>query len=175
MVGMMSSGLAQDTAQIAVTVTGRVINEQKEPLVGVTVTVKDQPGLGVPTNDKGEYTIRANKYQWLVFTSVGYDPLEVLIKDQLVLDVTLKTADQKAMDEIVVTALGSQKKVTVTGAITSVDLTTLKTPTSSITNALAGNVAGVLAMQGSGQPGSNASEFWIRGISTFGAGNGGWF
>lgn len=170
MVGVMSSGLAQDTAQIAVTVTGRVINEQKEPLVGVTVTVKDQPGLGVPTNDKGEYTIRANKYQWLVFTSVGYDPLEVLIKDQLVLDVTLKTADQKAMDEIVVTALGSQKKVTVTGAITSVDLTTLKTPTSSITNALAGNVAGVLAMQGSGQPGSNASEFWIRGISTFGAG-----
>ncbi len=172
MVGIMSLGHTQDTARVAVTVSGTVINEQKEPLVGVTVTVKDQPGLGIPTNDKGEYTIKANKYQWLVFTSVGYDPMEVLIKDELVLNVTLKTADQKAMDEIVVTALGSQKKVTVTGAITSVDLTTLKTPTSSITNALAGNVAGVLAMQGSGQPGSNASEFWIRGISTFGAGTG---
>ncbi|MCH5686957.1 Plug domain-containing protein [Niabella sp. W65] len=107
--------------------------------------------------------MKANKYQWLVFSSIGYEQMEVLIKDELTLNITLKNAEQKAMDEIVVTALGSQKKVTVTGAITTVDLTTLKTPTSSITNALAGNVAGVLAMQGSGQPGSNASEFWIRG------------
>lgn len=172
LVGTIHSSYAQDTARVEVTVTGIVTNDQKEPLPGVTVTVKDQPGLGIPTNEKGEYAIKANKYQWLVFTYIGYDPMEVLIKDELTLNVTLKTADHKAMDEIVVTALGSQKKVTVTGAITSVDLTTLKTPTSSITNALAGNVAGVLAMQGSGQPGSNASEFWIRGISTFGAGTG---
>jgi TonB-linked SusC/RagA family outer membrane protein len=171
-VGAVACTCAQDTAQVAVTVTGTVVNEQKEPLMGVTVTVKDQPGLGVPTNNKGEYTIKANKYQWLVFSSIGYEQMEVLIKDELTLNITLKNAEQKAMDEIVVTALGSQKKVTVTGAITTVDLTTLKTPTSSITNALAGNVAGVLAMQGSGQPGSNASEFWIRGISTFGAGTG---
>jgi len=153
-------------------VNGIVTNEQKEPLAGVTVTVKDQPGLGIPTNEKGEYTIKAEKYQWLIFTYIGYDPMEVLIKDELNLNITLKSADQKAMDEIVVTGIGSQKKVTVTGAITTVDLSTIKTPTSSITNALAGNVAGVLAMQGSGQPGSNASEFWIRGISTFGAGTG---
>lgn len=59
-----------------------------------------------------------------------------------------------------------------TGAVTTVDLKDLKTPTSSITNALAGNVAGVLARQTSGQPGNNTSEFWIRGISTFGAGTG---
>ena len=161
---------AQDTTQVAVTVTGKVINEQNEPLAGVSITIKDQPGLGITTNEKGEYTINANKYQWLTFSSMGYEQMEVLIKDQLNLDVTLKSAEQKAMDEIVVTALGRQKKATVTGAITSVDLTTIKTPTSSITNALAGNVAGVLAMQPSGQPGSNASEFWIRGISTFGAG-----
>lgn len=170
--GCLSYTHAQDTAQVAVTVTGKVTNEQKEALAGVTITVKDQPGLGVASNDKGEYTIKANKYQWLVFASMGYEQMEVLIKDQLTLDVVLKASEQKAMDEIVVTALGSQKKATVTGAITTVDLSTIKTPTSSITNALAGNVAGVLAMQNSGQPGSNASEFWIRGISTFGAGTG---
>ncbi len=171
-VGTIHCSYAQDTTRIPVTVNGIVTNEQKEPLAGVTVTVKDQPGLGIPTNEKGEYTIKAEKYQWLIFTYIGYDPMEVLIKDELNLNITLKSADQKAMDEIVVTGIGSQKKVTVTGAITTVDLSTIKTPTSSITNALAGNVAGVLAMQGSGQPGSNASEFWIRGISTFGAGTG---
>ncbi len=104
--------------------------------------------------------------------------MEVLIKDELTLNITLKNAEQKAMDEIVVTALGSQKKVTVTGAITTVDLTTLKTPTSSITNALAGNVAGVLAMQGAvsrvvmpRSSGSGDLYFWSRYRR---AGNGGW-
>ena len=58
-----------------------------------------------------------------------------------------------------------------TGAVTNVDINTLKTSTSSITNALAGNIAGVMARQTSGQPGNNISEFWIRGISTFGAGS----
>jgi len=169
-VGSVACSYAQDTAQVAVTITGTVLNEQKEPLQGVTVAIKDQPGLGISTNEKGEYTISANKYQWLVFSYVGHEQQEILIKDALKLDVMLKASEQKAMDEIVVTALGRQKKATVTGAITTVDLSTIKTPTSSITNALAGNVSGVLAMQGSGQPGSNASEFWIRGISTFGAG-----
>ncbi|MGE9313324.1 SusC/RagA family TonB-linked outer membrane protein [Niabella sp. CJ426] len=170
--GALACTYAQDTAQVAVTVTGVVTNEQKEPIGGVTVAVKDQPGLGIATNNKGEYSIKANKYQWLVYSSIGYQQLEVLIKDSVNLNVTLKVAEQNAMEEIIVTALGSQKKATVTGAITTVDLSTIKTSSSSITNALAGNVAGVLAMQGSGQPGSNASEFWIRGISTFGAGTG---
>ncbi|WP_018630966.1 SusC/RagA family TonB-linked outer membrane protein [Niabella aurantiaca] len=169
-IGATACSLAQDTTQVPVTVTGTVINEQQEPMVGVSITIKDQPGLGVTTNEKGEYSVRANKYQWLVFSFTGYTPQEVLIKDGLKLDVVLKLAENKAMDEIIVTALGTQKKATVTGAITTVDLSTLKTPTSSITNALAGNVSGVLAMQSSGQPGSNSSEFWIRGISTFGAG-----
>ncbi|MBE8721709.1 SusC/RagA family TonB-linked outer membrane protein [Sphingobacterium pedocola] len=161
---------AQDTTQVAITVTGIVLDEQQEPLQGVTVTVKDQPGLGISTNGKGEYTVKANKYQWLVFSFIGYDQQEILIKDAVKIDVTLKESEQRAVDEVVVTALGRQRKATVTGAITTVDVSTLKTSTSSITNALAGNVAGVLAMQSSGQPGSNTSEFWIRGISTFGAG-----
>ena len=67
---------------------------------------------------------------------------------------------------------GAQKKITMTGAATTVDVNTLRTSTSSITNALAGNVAGIMARQTSGQPGNNISEFWIRGISTFGAGSG---
>jgi TonB-dependent outer membrane receptor, SusC/RagA subfamily, signature region len=92
-----------------------------------------------------------------------------LIKDRnVVLNIKMEPSKETALDEVTITATGPQKKVTVTGAITTVETSTLKTPVSSITNALAGNVAGVLAMQRSGQPGSNTSEFWIRGISTFG-------
>jgi TonB-linked SusC/RagA family outer membrane protein len=72
---------------------------------------------------------------------------------------------------VVITGTGAQKKLTVTGAITNVDVDVLKAnPSGSMANALAGNVPGILAMQTSGKPGS-VSEFWIRGISTFGASN----
>lgn len=163
--------LAQ-SERIPVTVTGKVIGKDKEPLAGVTIMVKDQPGLGATTNNKGEYQIAADKYQWLVYSFVGYEKKEIIILDSLTINVVLEESEFNVMDEVTVTALGAQKKITVTGAVTTVDLEDLRTSSSSITNALAGNVAGVLAMQTSGQPGSNISEFWIRGISTFGAGTG---
>ncbi|PWG81250.1 SusC/RagA family TonB-linked outer membrane protein [Pararcticibacter amylolyticus] len=156
--------------RIPVTVKGRVVDKNNEALPGVSVTVKDQPGLGVPTDVNGKFTIKTDKYRVLVFSFIGFVTREVLIKDELEINVVLKEAESNALDEIVVTATGPQKKVTVTGAVTTVDLSTLKTPGSSITNALAGNVAGVLTMQRSGQPGNNSAEFWVRGISTFGAG-----
>ena len=82
----------------------------------------------------------------------------------------MKESEAKEIDEVVITGTGAQKKLTVTGAVTNVDVEVLKSnPTANLSNALAGNVSGVLAMQTSGQPGVNTSEFWIRGISTFGA------
>lgn len=155
---------------VSVTVRGKVTDEKNEPLPGVSIVVKDQPGLGVPTNSDGKYTIKTNKYRWLVFSYIGFVTREVLIKDDLEINVVMKESESNALNEIVITATGPQKKVTVTGAVTTVDLNTLRTPSSSITNALAGNVAGVLTLQRSGQPGNNSSEFWVRGISTFGAG-----
>lgn len=84
----------------------------------------------------------------------------------------MQESEASVIDEVVITGTGAQKKLTVTGAVTNVNVADLKVnPTGSISNALAGNVAGVLAMQTSGQPGQNSSEFWIRGISTFGASN----
>lgn len=108
----------------------------------------------------------------MVFSYIGFEKKVVLVKEEKIVNVVLKEAEANILDEVTVTGTGVQKKVTVTGAVTTVDLKDLKTPTSSITNALAGNVAGVLARQTSGQPGNNTSEFWIRGISTFGAGTG---
>jgi tonB-linked outer membrane protein, susC/ragA family len=151
-------------------VTGVVTDAQKEPLVGVNVTVKDVPGLGAITDINGKYKIAIEPYQRLIFSYVGFDKVEVLIKEQRVVNVTMKESAASSLDEVVITGTGVQKKLTVTGAITTVNVSDLMhTANGSVVNALAGNVAGVLAMQTSGQPGRNTSEFWIRGISTFGA------
>lgn len=153
-----------------IVVTGVVTDAQKEPLIGVNVAVKDVPGLGAITDINGKYKISIEPYQRLIFSYVGFDKVEVLIKEQRVVNVSMKESVASSLDEVVITGTGVQKKLTVTGAITTVNVSDLThTANGNVVNALAGNVAGVLAMQTSGQPGRNTSEFWIRGISTFGA------
>ncbi|MCE9241103.1 SusC/RagA family TonB-linked outer membrane protein [Bacteroides thetaiotaomicron] len=153
-----------------IVVTGVVTDAQKEPLIGVNVAVKDVPGLGAITDINGKYKISIEPYQRLIFSYVGFDKVEVLIKEQRVVNVSMKESAASSLDEVVITGTGVQKKLTVTGAITTVNVSDLThTANGNVVNALAGNVAGVLAMQTSGQPGRNTSEFWIRGISTFGA------
>lgn len=157
-------------AQKQVTVTGTVVDQNKEPLIGVNITVKDQPGFGVITNIDGKYSIKVQQFSTLIYSYIGFDKQEILVKNQKVINVRLKESSESILDEVVITGTGSQKKITVTGAITNVNMSELAaTPSANITNSLAGNVAGVMAMQTSGQPGKNTSEFWIRGISTFGA------
>ena len=151
-------------------VTGVVTDMNKEPLVGVNVTVKDKPGLGAITDINGRYKIKTEEFSRLVFSYIGFDTQEVLVKRQNLVNISMKESEAKEIDEVVITGTGAQKKLTVTGAVTNVDVEVLKSnPTANLSTALAGNVSGVLAMQTSGQPGVNTSEFWIRGISTFGA------
>ena len=151
-------------------VTGTVLDDHKEPLIGANVTIKNQPGIGSATDINGKYKIKVSKYSTLIFSYVGYETQEILVKDKNVINVVLKESKQSSLDEVVVTGMGAQKKLTVTGAITNVEVSQLQAnPTASLVNSLAGNVAGVMARQTSGQPGKNISEFWIRGISTFGA------
>lgn len=157
------------TAQ-TITVTGTVIDDLGEPLPGATVIVKDAKGLGTTTDIDGKYSIKVEQYKTLVFSYMGFESQEFLVKDQKVIDVKMAESKVSAMDEVVVTGMQAQKKLTLTGAITNVKMEELKHfNTSNLTNTLAGNVAGVMAYQKSGQPGKNTSEFWIRGISTFGA------
>jgi len=159
-------------AQETVTVKGKVIDTEGVPMVGVNISVIDAPGLGTITDLDGNYQLKMQRYQRLAFTYLGYETLEVLIKDKFDINVTMKEAEASVLDEVVVTGLGTQKKITVTGAVTNVKVDELKHYSSSnLSNALAGNVPGIMAMQTSGQPGKNTSEFWVRGISTFGASN----
>ena len=158
-------------AQEQLNISGTVTDAAGEALIGVSVTVKDAKGLGTITNIDGKYNIKILQYQTLVFSYIGYKPVSVLVKgDKKVIDVQMSEEKTNAIDEVVVTGLGTQKKLTVTGAITNVDVSQMKQfPSSNFTNALAGNVPGIIAMQSSGQPGKSTSRFWVRGISTFGA------
>lgn len=167
LLGLSTSALAQES----IVVTGVVTDTNKEPMIGVNVSISNIPSLGAITDLNGKYSIKMPPYHKLVFTYIGFEKVEVLVKEQRTVNVTMKEASAREIDEVVITGTGAQKKLTVTGAITNVDVDVLKAnPSGSMANALAGNVPGILAMQTSGKPGS-VSEFWIRGISTFGASN----
>lgn len=166
--GLSMAANAQEKETIEV--KGKVVDKNNEPLVGVNIYVADNPGMGTVSNVDGEYTIEVPNYETLIFSFVGFDTQEVLIKDQNKLNVSLEETEGSVLDDVVVTGTGAQSVVSITGAVTTVDVETLKfSPSSNITNALAGNVPGIMAMATSGQPGKSMSEFWIRGISTFGA------
>ena len=153
-------------------VIGKVTDASGMPLIGVNISVKNMSGLGVITDADGNYKIKIAPYSTLIYSYIGMVTKEILIKEDMKkVNVTLEESTQTVIDEVVITGTGAQKKVTVTGAVSGVNVELLKTPTTGIVNALAGNVPGIMAMQTSGQPGKNVSEFWIRGISTFGASN----
>lgn len=170
LLGFSAGALAQAGS---ITVKGTVADINNEPIIGANIAISDMPGMGSITDVNGHYSIKVEPYHKLIFSYIGYDKQEILVKEQRVINVILKESASSTLDEVVVTATGAQKKLTVTGAVTSVNVNDLKSnPSSSITNALAGNIAGIMAMQTSGQPGKQFSEFWIRGISTFGANKG---
>ena len=167
LLGLSANAMAQEE----VTVKGVVTDTNGEPLIGANIIVKDMPGLGTITDLDGKYSLKVTTFRTLVFSYIGFQSEEVLVKDQRVINMTLKESVTQLIDELVVTATGPQEKVAVTGAITNVDVEELKAnPTTSIANSFAGVVPGIMAMQTSGRPGS-VSEFWIRSISTFGASN----
>lgn len=151
-------------------VTGVVSSLTGEPLAGVTIAVKNQPGLGTTTDIDGHFKIKTGAYDVLAVSYIGFISQDIPVSSAKGGVLTIKLEESNAkLDEVVVTAMGKQRKATLVGAITSVDVKSLNVPTSNLSNALAGNIPGIIAYQASGEPGNSYSEFWIRGISTFGA------
>lgn len=107
-----------------------------------------------------------NSRSELVFSYVGYKTKSVLVGDLGILDVKMES-DNQILNGVVVVGAGTQKRISVTGAITSIGGGELRAPSASLTNNLAGQLAGVISMTSSGEPGS-ASDFYIRGVGTFG-------
>ncbi len=149
-------------------VSGIVRDNNKVPLIGVNI---QQVGTinAVITDNDGKFTIyNLTPNSALRFSYIGYKPLEYkLTENETELDIVMDE-DVQGLEEIVVVGYGSQKRESVIGAITTVKPSSLQiNQTRSVTNALAGQVVGVIAVQRSGEPGNDASDFWIRGISSF--------
>lgn len=143
---------------------GKVLDDGGAPLPGVTVSVR---GLTVTTvtDENGDFRVDVDKGQVLVFSNVGYETQEVLVGDQNNLEIVLH-ATQEDLEEVVVVAFGTQKKATVTGAITSVGQQVVKSiTTSDLSKGLAGRLPGIRVIQNSSEPGSFDTRFDIRGFS----------
>ncbi|MEX6691005.1 TonB-dependent receptor [Danxiaibacter flavus] len=152
--------------EVMAEIKGQVMDVDGNPLSGVAVMLKSDPGKGVMTDDLGIFVIQGRAGETLSVSMVGMNTQDVLVPHRGVLKVTL-TAKQDVMKDVVVTSYGKQTKITVTGAVASVNMTDMQTPVPNLTNALAGKVAGIISVQSSGEPGYDNSTFTIRGIGSF--------
>lgn len=151
----------------SITVTGVVSDATGEPLIGANIWLKNS-SVGAVTDIDGKYTIKVDGVGGvLTFSYMGMKSVDIAVNNQSTINVTLES-DDEVLDEVVVVGYGRQKKESVVGAISTVDVANLKVPGASISNVLAGQLAGVVAMSRSGEPGKNsAADFYIRGVSSF--------
>lgn len=148
------------------TLTGVVLDESTgEPLIGVNIKVKGST-TGTISDLDGHFSVQVTSNSELEVSYIGYKTQTLLVGDLGVMTIKMKS-DNEMLDEVVVIGAGTQKKVSVTGSITTIKGSNLKVPSSSLTSSLAGKLAGVMSMTTSGEPGSSSS-FYIRGINTFG-------
>jgi len=154
-------------AQNRITVKGVVTDENDEPLVGVNILAKNTV-IGATTDIDGNYSIELDgSGNVLVFYFLGYTTQEEVVGNRIVINVKM-TPDSEVVEETVVVGYGTQKKASVVGAISSVDMSNLKMPGSQLSTNLAGQLAGVISMTRTGEPGKNgAADFYIRGVSSF--------
>lgn len=154
-----------------VTVTGKTVDENGQPVSGVSIRVKGTP-IGVIGREDGRFSIQVpDMKSVLVFTYIGYSPEERPVPANRTINIEMKAAGT-ALSDVVVVAYGQQKKATVTGAVSQVSGKDLvRTSVSNVSNMLVGNAPGVSGLQTSGEAGRNGANIYIRGISTFAGGN----
>ena len=154
------------------TISGIIHDEFGETMPSVNVYLKDRPGMGIVSDIDGKFSISAAKNDIIIFSFIGYNNQEfVATKNVNDLDIKLIPSSEM-LEETVIVGMGTQRKVSVVGAIASVDVGELQVPATSMNNILGGRVPGVISVQNSGEPGKNIAEFWVRGIGTFGASSG---
>ncbi len=168
--GRMEASVGKPAALVAAerTITGTVKGETDESLPGVSVVVKNST-RGTTTDANGNFRINVEEGDvTLIFSFVGYANQEVAVGNRTNLEVKL-LPDLKSLDEVVVVGYGTQKKVTSTGSVVSVKgAEVVQAPVTNVSNALAGRLAGVTAIQRSGEPGRDGATIRIRGVNTLG-------
>lgn len=166
-VGGQAHAEVQNVLQ-AKAVKGTVVDETGEPVIGATVlVVGGSASQGTITDMDGNFSINVKPGQKLKITYIGYDESIVAAKEGM--KVQMKTSGAVSLNTVEVVAYGVQKKVTMTGAISSVKSDDLvRTSVGSVNNVLGGQLSGVTTVQYSGEPGDDAAEIFVRGKATWG-------
>ncbi|WP_236970450.1 SusC/RagA family TonB-linked outer membrane protein [Membranihabitans marinus] len=153
---------------IVADVSGRVVSQEGEPLIGVNVLLKNK-NIGTATDFEGRFILNdVDENDVLVFSYIGYQTIEVPLDGRRDLTVVLEE-DSQTLDQVVVVGYGTQKKVNLIGSVSVVsEKEILTSPVPNISNALSGRIPGLTAQQGTGEPGNNQSKLLIRGTATLG-------
>ncbi len=161
--------VTRDQQAQEIVVTGKVSDQDGNPLAGVTIIIKGSV-TGSVTNADGNYSIEVKGPESiLVFSFVGREPQEIQVGNQTTINVVLAES-ALALDELVVVGYGTQRKATLTGSVASIDEKKIlrKSPSISLSNSLSGLMPGLTVLNRSGEPGENISEIYIRGRGTTG-------
>lgn len=151
------------------TISGVITDAQTgEALPGVNIVIKNT-STGTSSDITGAYEINVPSLSdTLIFSYIGYVTQEIALEGRTELNVEM-VMDAIMGEDIVVVGYGAQRRESVVGAISTIEVEELRVPTGSISNALAGRMSGVVSVQTTGEPGYDHAQFWIRGIGTFGA------
>jgi TonB-linked SusC/RagA family outer membrane protein len=153
-------------AQSGTRLKGRVVDEQGESLPGVLIKIEGS-ARGAIAGDDGSFTLDDVPVgAKLTFSLLGMQEKTITFQGKELMVILEQKTDE--LDEVTIVAFGKQKKESVIGSITTIDPSKLKVPSSNLTTALAGSMAGIIAYQRSGEPGRDNADFFVRGITTFG-------
>jgi TonB-linked SusC/RagA family outer membrane protein len=150
------------------TVKGVIRDEFGDIVAGAAVTVEGST-RGVTTDIDGSYSIEVAGNEKLVVSYIGLETQTILVGDQTVINVELKEKTSE-LDEVTVVAFAKQKKESVIASVSTVKPNDLRVPSSNLTTAFAGRIAGLISYQRSGEPGEDNAQFFIRGVTSFGTG-----
>jgi len=156
------------TQEQGVRISGTIVDTEKTPLIGVTIRVKGSSTIGTITNIDGHFYLEVpSKESILEISYIAFKKQEILVGSRINFDIILEE-EISSLQEVVVTGYGNQKRMSVIGSIATIHPKEIQVgSTRSLSNNLAGQIAGVIAVKRSGEPGYDNSNFWIRGISSF--------
>jgi TonB-linked SusC/RagA family outer membrane protein len=168
-IGMASARDSQESPELQQSktrITGTVVDQTGEPVIGANIVEKGAAANGTTTDADGNFSLNVSPGARLVISYIGYVTQEIVVGNRTQLQIVL-LEDTQALEEVVVVGYGVQKRASVTGSVASIqskDLVTVKTP--NVTNTLAGKLPGLRAVQRSGAPGDDAASIDIRGFGS---------
>ncbi|MBP1663012.1 MAG: TonB-dependent receptor [Bacteroidetes bacterium] len=163
---MLFSALCSGEISAQNIVVKGVVRDKSEAILGAKVVARSNPKTGVATDKNGFFTINTAIGDVLEISFMGYETKTVKVTGPEDLKITLDEA-LKTLDEVTIVAFGKQKKESVVASVSTVRPADLRVPTSNLTTALGGRIAGLITMQTSGEPGADNAQFFVRGVATF--------